>query len=100
MLGIASHQRLDESRLSYSGRSDDADDQGWSFFGETVDERHVEPLFFDIVTAGCLFLEAAGGVEGEGFGVGLGGIVLLFLRFRWTVGGVHLCGVGGGGGGD
>jgi hypothetical protein len=48
LLRVPANERLDQSSFAYAGRADDADDDGGSFFGEAVDERDVEALFFDL----------------------------------------------------
>lgn len=49
MLGVASYQALDECGFADARGSDDGDDDGGCFFGEAVDERDVEALFFNLV---------------------------------------------------
>jgi hypothetical protein len=48
LFGVTTYERLDERGFAYTGRADDADDDGRCFFGKAVDERDVEALFFDL----------------------------------------------------
>lgn len=48
MLRVPPDERLDQGGFAYARRTDDADDDWGSFFGEAVDERNVEALFFDL----------------------------------------------------
>jgi hypothetical protein len=48
LFGVSSYERFYECGFAYAGRADDAHDDGGCFFGEAVDERDVEALFFDL----------------------------------------------------
>jgi hypothetical protein len=50
LLGVAPDERLDECGFAYAWGTDDADDDWGRFFGEAVDKRDVEALFFDLRT--------------------------------------------------
>jgi len=45
---VAFDEGFDERRFSNSGRAHHSDDNGGRFFRETVDERYMEALFFDL----------------------------------------------------
>lgn len=48
MFSVATEKRLYERAFAYTWWADDADDNGWCFFGEAVDQGDVEALFFDL----------------------------------------------------
>ena len=69
MLGIALDQGLYEGGFPDTRRADDGDNEWRGVLREAVDEGNMKSFFADVVRAGGLFLKAARGGEGEGFGV-------------------------------
>lgn len=50
MLGVAFYERLDQSCLAYPGRSNHGDNDRRSFLRQSVDQRDMQSLFFDLET--------------------------------------------------
>lgn len=48
-LGISSDERLHQSRLSYTGRANNGNESRRGLIGQSVDERDMETLFFDLL---------------------------------------------------
>ena len=50
MLGVAFYERLDQSCLAYPGRANHGDNDRRSFLWQSVDQRDMQSLFFDLET--------------------------------------------------
>lgn len=69
MLGVAFYERLDQSCLAYPGRSNHGDNDRRSFLRQSVDQRNMQSLFFDLETFQLnnkLVLRAIGVHRGSG----------------------------------
>lgn len=49
LFGIAAYEGFNEGGFAYTGRANDADNDGRSFFGKSVDEGNMKTFFFDLV---------------------------------------------------
>lgn len=87
MFGVTFYERLDQSCLAYPGGSNHGDNDRRSLLRQSVDQRDMQSLFFDletfssivhrcwersayIVGAGSLFVQTAGVGECKGLRVG------------------------------
>jgi hypothetical protein len=48
LFGVTTDERLYEGSLAYAWRANDTDNDRGCLFGQAVDERDVEALFFDL----------------------------------------------------